>query len=166
MNPLLKHTLEELNKPNADPVWIIGEAFMSLLKQANENSRLNLCGGDAVDDNTAKYIARKECNKLDGALPEDAVNRLWKILPRRVISGTELRELIVDAFKYTKYITSISLGNSSCDIITPPAANIATCRIRMIKYKRVPKCAEKCSLGFDKVKNLERECEIPDYWFE
>ena len=139
---------------------------MSLLKQANENPRLNPCGGNAVDDNTAKHTEVKECMKLDGSIPAESVDRMWKILPRPAVSGLELRELMVDAFKYTKRLTSTSLGNSSCDIITPPAANIATCRIRMIKYKQVPKCAEKCSLGFDKVKNLERECEIPDYWLE
>ena len=136
MNPLLKHTLEELNRPNADPVWIIGEAFMSLLKQASDNPKLNLCGGDAVDENTAKHIEVKECMKLDGSIPAESVNRMLKLLSRRVVSGLELRELMAGAFKYNKRITSASLSN------------------------------DKYGLVFDKVPKLKRECEMPDCWLE
>ena len=52
MNPLLKHTLDELSNHNSDPAFVIGEAFTSLLKQANENPKLNLCGGDCFTSTT------------------------------------------------------------------------------------------------------------------
>lgn len=58
MNPLLKHTLDELNKPNAHTPYIIGMAFMSLLEQAKDNPNINLNGGDSVDGNTAKYTGK------------------------------------------------------------------------------------------------------------
>lgn len=56
MNPLLKHTLDELNKPNAHAPYIIGMAFMSLLVQAKDNPNINLNGDDSINENTAKHL--------------------------------------------------------------------------------------------------------------
>jgi len=70
MNPLLKHTLEELSNHNSDPAFVIGEAFTSLLKQANENPRLNLCGGDSIDENTARPIQKKSLFEIPDHLSD------------------------------------------------------------------------------------------------
>ena len=59
MNPLLKHTLDKLNKINAYPAYIIGMSFISLLEQAKNNPNLNFNGSDSIDENTAKYIQGK-----------------------------------------------------------------------------------------------------------
>lgn len=59
MNPLLRHTLSELDKPNANPAYVIGMAFISLLKQAKDKPNINLNGGDSIDENTARPIQKK-----------------------------------------------------------------------------------------------------------
>lgn len=121
MNPLLRHTLDELNKPNAYPTYIIGMSFMSLLEQAKDNPNINLKGGDSINENTARPIQKKS-----------------------------LFEIPKHLFDYMPDI--------------PPINNVMTCRSRMLQNKRLPNCAEMCSLGFDKVPKLKRECEIPDCW--
>ena len=124
MNPLLRHTLDKLNKPNAYPTYIIGMSFMSLLEQAKDNPNINLNGGDSIDENTARPIQKKSIFKI----------------PKHI-------------FDYMPVMPDI-----------PPISNVMTCRNRMLQNKRLPNCAEMCSLGFDKVPKLKRECEIPDCW--
>ena len=79
MNPLLNHTINELSKPNANTAIVLADAFSALLLQAKSNKRLNLCGGEYVDKNTAIPMQTKDvgCNYalnkykvLRGVLPK------------------------------------------------------------------------------------------------
>jgi hypothetical protein len=162
MNPLLKHTLDKLNKPDADPVCIIGEAFMSLLKQASDNPKLNLCGGDAVDENTAKYIQSPSIfDDYVSLCAKDKMPKLCTHILHNFFTGwTDI------FYRKPKRVAEIPdhLSDYMPDI--PPISNVMTCRNRMLQGKRLPNCAEICSRGFDKVPKLKRECEIPDYWLE
>ena len=67
MNPLLNHTINELSKPNANTALVLADAFSDLLLQAKSNKRLNLCGGEYVDKNTAIPMQTKDvdCYHID-----------------------------------------------------------------------------------------------------
>ena len=160
MNPLLKHTLEELSSHNSDPAFVIGEAFTSLLKQANENPRLNLCGGDSIDENTAKYIQSHSIfDDYVSLCAKDKMPKLCTHIPHNFFTGwTNI------FYRKPKRVAEIPEHLSDYMPDIPPISNVMTCRNRMLQGKRLPNCAEICSRGFDKVPKLKRECEIPDCW--
>ena len=175
MNPLLKHTLDELNKPNAHTPYIIGMAFMSLLEQAKDNPNINLNGGDSVDGNTAKYTGKtsifdglaniedilKCVSFCDFIYAKDKMPNLCTHIPHSFFTGwTNI------FYRKPKRIAELPdhLSDYMPDI--PPISNVMTCRNRMLQGKRLPNCAEICILGFNKVPKLKRECEIPDCWLE
>ena len=160
MNPLLKHTLDELNKPNAHTPYIIGMAFMSLLVQAKDNPNINLNGGDSIDENTAKYIQSPSIfDDYVSLCAKDKMPKLCTHIPHNFFTGwTNI------FYRKSKRVAEIPdhLSDYMPDI--PPISNVMTCRNRMLQGKRLPNCAEICSRGFDKVPKLKRECEIPDCW--
>ena len=66
MNPLLKHTLSELDKQNANHAYVIGTAFISLLEQAQDNPNINLNGGEKAYK-SAKKKAKKVSRSFNKA---------------------------------------------------------------------------------------------------